>query len=145
MRVLSVLLAGAFCAWHPAASAQLAQPPPATLSPPPGSGSRGPQLIQPPAPQATQIPSVPGQRPPQQQIPSTGPSTPLLVQPAAPPPLGPVNPHGASKVLDATGKPVHGTVRVAPDRVYDPATGRYYWTRPEPEPLPVPAQPVPRR
>jgi hypothetical protein len=141
MRVLSVLLAGAVCAWLPTAAAQLAQPPPATLSPPPGSGSRGPQLIQPPAPQSNEIPSAPAQRPLLQQIPSTGPSSQPLVQPAAPPPLGQVNPLGASKVLDATGKPVHGTVRVAPDRVYDPATGRYYWTRPAPEPVPGGAQP----
>ncbi len=141
MRVLSVVLASALCAWHPVATAQLGPSPPATLSPPPGSGSRGPQLIQPPAPRPTQIPNAPDQRPPLQTIPSTGPSTPALVQPAAPPPLGPVDPHGASRVLDATGKPVHGTVRVAPDRVYDPATGRYYWTRPVPEPLPGNPQP----
>lgn len=141
MRILSVMCAGALCAWHPAAEAQLAQPPPATLSPPPGAGSRGPQLIQPPAPRPAVIPSAPDQRPPLQQIPSTGPSTPSLVQPAAPPPLGPVDPQGASRVLDATGKPVHGTVRVAPDRVYDPATGRYYWTSPVPAPLPGNAQP----
>ena len=33
-----------------------------------------------------------------------------------------------ASVLDASGKPVNGMIQVAPNRVYDPNSGRYHWT-----------------
>jgi hypothetical protein len=37
------------------------------------------------------------------------------------------------KLPHATDTPVHGLIRLAPDRVYDPETGRYYKVTPPSE------------
>ncbi|HZF96838.1 MAG TPA: hypothetical protein VEY92_01100 [Pseudoxanthomonas sp.] len=35
---------------------------------------------------------------------------------------------GALPLLDAVGQPLPGVIRVAPNQVFDPGSGRYYWT-----------------
>lgn len=91
----------------------------------------GPQLKQEPATAAPQVPANPGQRPQSTSpISSTGPAN---ETPAARPtrqqapanPLGPV-----VQVIDPAGVPLNGYIQVAPNRVYDPVTNRYYWTTP---------------
>jgi hypothetical protein len=109
----------------PALSQQLQQPTVPTSKPvaPPSNSGVGPQLDQP-----RQQPNVardPNQRP---QVPNAIPST----GPAQEVPTGPASParqqRKPANVLDANGKPVSGQVQVAPNRVYDPATGKYRWT-----------------
>ncbi|MET0655257.1 MAG: hypothetical protein ABWY94_06775 [Pseudoxanthomonas sp.] len=111
----------------PALSQQLLQPAVPTTKPvaPPGNSGVGPQLDQ---PQPVQSPSRvrdPELRPSTANaIPSTGPAQEV--------PTGPASPSQKLKkpasVLDANGKPVDGLIQVAPNRVYDPATGKYRWT-----------------
>ena len=73
-----------------------------------------------------QVPRVatdPGQRPQSSSpIPSEGPAKQLPAEQTAPARKTPAS------VLDSTGKPVSGMIQVAPNRVYDTATGRYHWT-----------------
>lgn len=83
------------------------------------------------APRTTQPPVVasdPRQRPQDSApIPETGPATKLPTQA----PRRDPDPAASERPLrDASGRPVGGMVRVAPNRVYDPASGRYYWTTP---------------
>jgi hypothetical protein len=94
----------------------------------------GPQLnnaqANPPA-----VPATPDQRlQSSSPIPEQGPAK-QLQKTAAPAQPVPVQPTRPNPVLDATGKPVAGTIQVAPNRVYDPATGRYYWTTPSVQPV----------
>jgi hypothetical protein len=34
----------------------------------------------------------------------------------------------ALPLLDAAGQPLPGVIRIAPNRIFDPGSGRYYWT-----------------
>src|SRR3546814_4698728 len=74
------------------------------------------------------IPANPGQRPRSTSpVPGEGPAKLLPVQPPQvrtvpdPEPL-------PTRVFDASGRPLSGMLRVAPNRAFDPATGRYYRT-----------------
>lgn len=110
----------------PALAQQLQQPTVPTTKPatPPSDGGIGPKLDQ---AQPTQVPKVasnPNQRPQAPTaIPSTGPARELPTGAAAP-----STRKQPTYLLDANGKPVNGMIQVAPNRVYDPATGRYHWT-----------------
>lgn len=110
----------------PALAQQLQQPTVPTTKPvtPPSNSGIGPKLDQAQPVQTPKVASDPGQRPQAPTaVPSKGParevpteSTPAKTrkQPA--------------NVLDANGKPVNGMIQIAPNRVYDPVTGRYHWT-----------------
>ena len=110
----------------PASAQQLQQPTVPTTKPvaPPHNSGVGPRLEQPQSMPLPRIANDPNQRPQAPaSVPSTGPAQGVPTGPATPAP-------GAKpvKVLDATGKPVDGLIQVAPNRVYDPATGKYRWT-----------------
>src|SRR5690606_24987557 len=83
------------------------------------------------APQPVQrqaIPADPGQRPRSTSpVPSEGPAKLLPVQPphvrTVPDPAPQPTPQ-----FDASGRPLVRLLRVAPNRAFDPATGRYYRT-----------------
>lgn len=61
-------------------------------------------------------------------IPSQGPAKELsnLTEPVQPLEA----PAVAATVVDRLGLPVRGAVQVGPNRIYDPRSGRYHWTRP---------------
>jgi hypothetical protein len=112
----------------PVAAQHLRQPPPPLPPPPAPTQDEAPQIGQPdPAPV---VPANPAQRPPTTApIPSQGPARQVPSEPEKTEP--------ASKpVLDSAGRPVRGMVQVAPNRVRDTATGRYYWLSPEGRLLP---------
>lgn len=127
MKRTSLLLAASLAiATAPLVAQQLQQttvPTTKAVTPPEDSGV-GPQLQQkqasPPA-----VLSDPSQRQPATSpIPSKGPAKDAstgadgrTLQKGRP-----------ASVLDASGKPVNGMIQMAPNRVYDPATGRYHWT-----------------
>jgi hypothetical protein len=127
MKRSSYLLAASLAiATAPLAAQRLQQPTvPATkpVTPPTNSGV-GPQLQQkqasPPA-----VLSDPAQRQPAASpIPSTGPAKEVPTGPDA----RTLQKGRPASVLDANGKPVNGMQQVAPNRVYDPVSGRYHWT-----------------
>ena len=108
----------------PALAQQLQQPTVPTTKPvtPPGNSGIGPKLDQAQPVQVPKVASNPNQRPQAPAaIPSTGPAQEV-------PTTGPAARKKPVKVLDANGKPVDGLIQVAPNRVYDPATGKYRWT-----------------
>lgn len=77
------------------------------------------------------VPDSPMQRPRSSSpIPSEGPAKllapppPTLQQPRAETDTVPM----PTRVFDASGRPLSGMLRVAPNRAFDPATGRYYRT-----------------
>lgn len=91
-----------------------------------GTGD-GSQLRQ--ATPAPAVPSDPAQRPAAKaQVADKGPASvlPSLKKPVPPLPAAP----RPVAVIDSKGRPVHGTLQVAPNRIYDPASGRYHWTVP---------------
>lgn len=127
MKRTSFLLAASLViATAPLAAQQLQQPTVPTTKPvtPPANSGVGPQLKQKEAAQPAVL-SDPSQRQPATSpIPSTGPAKEVssgsdarTLQKGRP-----------ASVLDASGKPVNGMIQVAPNRVYDPASGRYHWT-----------------
>src|SRR3546814_18376136 len=72
------------------------------------------------------MPANPGQRPRSTSpVPGEGPAKLLPVQP---PQVRTVPDPAAlpTRVFDAGGRPLSGMLRVAPNRAFDPATGRYY-------------------
>ena len=110
----------------PALAQQLQQPTVPTTKPvtPPSNSGTGPKLDQAQPAQVPKVASDPNQRPQEPAaVPSTGPARELPTAAAAP---------GVrkkpAKVLDTNGKPVNGLIQIAPNRVYDPATGKYHWT-----------------
>lgn len=126
MKCISFWFAALMCvAAAPAVSQQLQQPTIPTTKPVPAPAQTGvgPQLKQ---AQPTQVPKVatdPSQRPQSSSpIPSTGPAKQVPAEQTMPAREKPAN------VLDSAGKPVNGMIQIAPNRVYDPATGRYHWT-----------------
>ena len=138
-RIIPSALVGAALAFAitfaiaPASSQQLQQP--TTLTPAPVVHGVGPQLHNPQDNKPPAIPSTPEQRPQSSSpIADQGPAKQLPKTPANSQ-TDPVQPIRPNRVLDATGKPVSGTIPVAPNRVYDPATGRYYWTTPSGQPV----------
>ena len=126
-RVPLVLAALIGIAAVPALAQQLQQPAVPTTKPvtPPSNSGVGPQLDQPRTTQQPNVARDPNQRP---QTPNVIPST----GPAQEVPTGPASPaqrqKKATNVLHANGKPVNGLIQVAPNRVYDPSTGKYHWT-----------------
>ena len=111
----------------PALSQQLQQPSVSPIKPAtsaPRDSGVGPQLKQAQPSQVPKVSADPNQRPrAPAAIPSSGPAQ--EVPPGTPTPAASRSP---AKVLDTTGKPVNGLIQVAPNRVLDPATGRYHWT-----------------
>lgn len=110
----------------PAFSQQLQQATVPTSKPAvaPQQSGVGPQLKQAQPSQAPRVSADPAQRPQAPAaIPSTGPAKQVPVGPATPATSKP-----PASVLDASGKPRNGLIQVAPNRVMDPATGRYHWT-----------------
>lgn len=107
----------------PALSQQLQQPtvPAAKPATPPSDSSIGPKLDQAQPVQTPKVASDPNQRP---QAPAAIPSK----GPAREVPTESGSRKQPANVLDANGKPVNGMIQVAPNRVYDTATGRYHWT-----------------
>jgi hypothetical protein len=110
----------------PALAQQLQQPTVPTTKPvtPPSNSGVGPKLDQAQPVQVPKVASNPNQRPQAPTaIPSTGPAQEVPTGTAAPSAR-----KQPANLLDANGKPVNGMIQVAPNRVYDPATGRYHWT-----------------
>jgi hypothetical protein len=110
----------------PALSQQLQQPTVPTTKPvtPPSNSGVGPKLNQAQPVQVPKVASDPNQRPQAPAaVPSTGPARGVPTESK-----GPAARKQPANVLDANGKPVNGMIQVAPNRVYDPATGRYHWT-----------------
>ncbi|HEX7801350.1 MAG TPA: hypothetical protein VF471_01130 [Pseudoxanthomonas sp.] len=110
----------------PVLAQQLQQPTVPAIKPatPPSDSGIGPTLKQAQPTSTPKVASDPNQRPQAPAaIPSTGPAREVPTESrASPARKQPTN------VLDANGKPVNGMIQVAPNRVYDPATGRYHWT-----------------
>lgn len=94
----------------------------------------GPKLVQPsaalPPPAMFSDPSqrLPGTNP----IPERGPAKEVLELPAVVKPLEDADANQAGPVVDRLGMPVRGALQVGPNRIFDPKTGRYHWTRPMP-------------
>ncbi len=110
----------------PALGQQLQQPtvPAAQPATPPSNSGIGPTLKQAQPTSAPKVASDPNQRPQAPAaIPSTGPAHEVPTESKTPSAR-----KQPTNVLDANGKPVNGMIQVAPNRVYDPATGRYHWT-----------------
>lgn len=107
----------------PALSQQLQQPTVPTTKPvtPPSNSGIGPKLDQAQSVQTPKVASDPNQRP---QAPAAIPSK----GPAREVPTESGSRKQPANLLDANGKPVNGMIQIAPNRVYDPATGRYHWT-----------------
>jgi hypothetical protein len=102
-------------------SQQVRQPEPWGVQP-------APRPMQPQVERPQVIPANPGQRPQSTSpVQSEGPAKLLPVQPpqvrTVPDPE-----HLPTRVFDASGRPLSGMLRVAPNRALDPATGRYYRT-----------------
>lgn len=127
-RILSLAITGVLLALAsaPASSQQLQQPTPLSPEPPKQGKGIGPQLNQSPVTLPPAIPSNPNQRPQSSSpIPSAGPAKQVPTE-LATPQFDPTKTSQPEKVPDATDKPVRGLIQMAPDRFYDPATGRYY-------------------
>ena len=128
MRLIAPLLISSLLAAAPTAHAQLAQPQPAPLSavaPPP----IGPVVSRVPA--APSVNADMGQRPADSApIRAAGPAQEPALKLQAPgdaaaqPRIAPE----ALPLLDAAGQPLPGLIRVAPNQIFDPGSGRYYWT-----------------
>ena len=107
------------------ASAQsLLQPgvPPAT-QPIRGPSGTGPQLQQPQAPASQRAPAAADSAAIRDKGPANETPAPAIRKAATAP--------TSRRLLDATGVPLQGNyIQVAPNRVYDPASKRYYWTVP---------------
>ncbi|RYG14194.1 MAG: classical arabinogalactan protein 4 [Burkholderiales bacterium] len=127
MKYTSLLLAASLAAvMAPLAAQQLQQPTVPTTRPvtPPANSGVGPQLQQTQAPPPAVL-SDPAQRQPASSpVPSTGPAQDVPTGPDA----RTLQKGRPASVLDSNGRPVNGMLQVAPNRVYDPATGRYHWT-----------------
>jgi len=126
MKRIPLALAALMCiVAAPAISQQLQQP---TVTPTkpvlaPAQTGMGPQLKQAQPAQVPKVATDPNQRPPSSSpIRSAGPAKQVPAEQTAPSRKTPAN------VLDSAGKPVNGMIQVAPNRVYDPATGSYHWT-----------------
>jgi hypothetical protein len=134
-RIIFLAMAGLLLAVASApASSQLGQPTPPVVTPKPQDTGMGPRLNNTQATKSVEIPSDLNQRPQSSSpIPSTGPANEALAKPAGAA-FDPATSNQRRRVLDAAGRPVEGTIRVAPNRVYDPATGRYYRTTPPGQP-----------
>lgn len=110
----------------PALAQQLQQPavPAAKPATPPSNSGIGPSLKQAQPTPAPKVASDPNQRPQAPAaIPSTGPAREVPTESKAP-----AARKQPANVLDANGKPANGMIQIAPNRVYDPVTGRYHWT-----------------
>ena len=125
-RILFVFAALLGLAALPALSQQLLQPtvPAAKPVTPPSNSGIGPKLDQAQPVQVPKVASDPNQRPQAPTaIPSTGPAREVPTESKAP-----AARKRPASVLDANGRPLNGMIQIAPNRVYDPATGRYHWT-----------------
>ncbi len=110
----------------PAVAQQLLQPAAATVTQPAPVSGTGPRLKQPQSSVTDTVRSTPDARLTSPAIKATGPADetpddtvrkPLPASQWAP-------------VLNASGVPVEGYLKVAPNRVYDPVHKRYHWTVP---------------
>jgi hypothetical protein len=109
-----------------AAAQQLLQTPVPTDKPVPTQTGVGPQLKQAQPMQVPKVATDPDQRPQSSSpIPSAGPAKQVPAEQAKPARKNPAS------VFDPAGKPLEGMIQIAPNRVYDPATGLYHWTRME--------------
>lgn len=125
--VLGLATLACVAATAPAISQQLQQATVPASKPVPTQTGTGPQLEQAQSVQVPKVATDPSQRPRSSSpIPSTGPAEQLPAEQTAP--AARKNP---ASVLDSAGKPVNGMIQIAPNRVYDPATGLYHWTQTE--------------
>ena len=116
-----------YAASVPAISQQLQQPAVPVDKPVPTQTGVGPQLRQAQPVQAPKLATDPNERPQSSSpIPSAGPAKQVPAEQTAP-----ALQKSPASVLDSAGKPVNGMIQIAPNRVYDPTTGRYHWTRTE--------------
>lgn len=96
--------------------------------PEPWGVQTAPRPVQPQVNRPQVIPANPDQRPQSTSpVPSEGPAKLLPVQPPQVPTVPDPEPL-PTRVFDASGRPLSGMLRVAPNRAFDPATGRYYRT-----------------
>lgn len=131
---LAMLAVVLVCAMAPASSQQLQQPTPLGTKPVTQDNGIGPQLNDPETKKPPEVPSNLDQRPESSSpIPSTGPAKQMPTE-STKSRFGPTKPGQQKRVLDATGKPITDGIQVAPNRVYDPATKRYYPTTPPGQP-----------
>lgn len=135
LSLILIVVVGSFLPLTPAQAQQLASPP--LVLPPPAPIGTGPALNRAPPPASVrghpqERQAVPG------RVPASGPAGAVTIKPAVPR-VAPLEPQTRGRVLDANGRPLLGTVPAAPDRVLDPATGRYHRiTPPPPPPAPLP-------
>lgn len=112
-----------------ASAPALSQQRPTPFSPEPAKqdAGLGPQLERPQVAKPPGVPSNPDQRPQSSSpITSTGPAKPVPVESSTPQQFDPTETNQPKKVAPVTDQPVRGLIQGAPDRFYDPATGRYY-------------------
>lgn len=122
--VLAILMG---IATAPAIAQQLQQPIVPANKPVPTQTGIGPQLEQAQPAQVPKLATDPNQRPQSSSpIPSAGPAKQVPAEQTAP-----AMRKSPDNVLDSAGKPVNGMIQIAPNRVYDPATRLYHWTRME--------------
>lgn len=128
MKRIILCLAVLVCATlRPAIAQQLLQPTVPANKPVPTQTGTGPQLEQAQPVQVPKVATDPNQRPQSSSpIPSAGPAKQVPAEQTAP-----ALQKGPASVLDSSGKPVNGMIQIAPNRVYDPTTGLYHWTRTE--------------
>ena len=126
-RILLGLAILVCAATTPAIAQQLLQPSVPANKPATTQAGVGPQLKQAQPAQVPKVATDPNQRPQSSSpIPSTGPAKQVSAEQTAP-----ALQKSPASVLDSAGKPVNGMIQIAPNRVYDPVTGSYHWTRTE--------------
>ena len=135
-RIIPLAMVGVALAFAmvPVSSQQLQQPAQLGTKPVTQDDGIGPQLSDPQVTKPPEVPSNLDQRPQSSSpIPSTGPAKQMPTE-TTQSQFGPTEPGQQKRVLDATGKPITDGIQVAPNRVYDPATKRYYPTTPPGQP-----------
>lgn len=122
----AILAAAAFAlAAAPALAQQLRQPPPPLQPPASPTQDASPRIPQPSA--APALRNDPSQRAVKAPIRAAATDDDASSQPAT---AKQPQADGERQVLDAEGRPVRGMVKVAPNRVRNTTTGRYYWVSP---------------
>jgi hypothetical protein len=122
--ILATAVAAFALATMPALAQQLRQPPPPLQPPASPTQDAAPRIVQPAT--APSLPSSPSQRAATAPIKATTGDK----EPSQPASAKQAQAGDEPQAVDANGRPVRGMVKVAPNRVRDTATGRYYWVSP---------------